>query len=248
MAINRTIWSRLASKDNFPSLPCPHCANGKLKLNKNGLRILTPKYHTDDDWDAFETNARWSAELHCDETVCGEIVHIIGDSELVETEVEVSKGDFTWGVEEVLRIQAVFPAPLLFRVSDNVPRMVKQQLQIASQMYWTDVSACVARLRTAVEALLDHQKVPKEKKTNNGKILRMKLKERIEAFTNGINHQDQLHGLRNIGNLGTHGTSDVTDEDLFDTIDVLEFVLTGIYDTQTINAKAKKLEAKKPGP
>jgi hypothetical protein len=75
----------------------------------------------------------------------------------------------------------------------------------------------------------------------------MSLKERIDAFSNGAIHQDQLQGLRNIGNLGTHGANDVTDEDLFDALDVLEFVLTGIYDTQTINAKAKKLEGKKPG-
>jgi hypothetical protein len=39
----------------------------------------------------------------------------------------------------------------------------------------------------------------------------------------------------------------VTDDDLYDAIDVLEFVLTGIYDTQTIKAKAKKLADKKPG-
>jgi hypothetical protein len=251
MPVNRTVWSRLASKGSIPSLPCSSCANGKLKLIKDGLNVLTPKYQSDylrsEDWDPYNVVERWSATLRCDEAECGEIVHMIGDSEPVETEVEISKGNFTWGLEDVLRIQAVFPAPPLFHISDSVPRRVEQQLQIAFRMYWTDVSACVARLRTAVEALLDHQKVPKEKKLTNGKMHRMGLKERIDAFSNGAIHQDQLQGLRNIGNLGTHGTNDVTDEDLFDALDVLQFVLTGIYDTQTINAKAKKLEDKKPG-
>jgi hypothetical protein len=167
---------------------------------------------------------------------------MIGDSESVETEVETPKG-FERGLENVLRIQAVFPAPPLVRISDNAPRKVKQQLEIAFRMFWTDVSACVARLRTAVEALLDHQKVPRGKKLKSGTMHRMNLKERIDAFSNGVIHQDQLQGLRNIGNLGTHGTDDVTDEDLFDAIDVLEFVLTGVYDTQAIKAKAKKLAA-----
>jgi hypothetical protein len=40
---------------------------------------------------------------------------------------------------------------------------------------------------------------------------------------------------------------DVDPDDLFDAIDVLEFVLTGIYDTKTINAKAQKLASKKSG-
>jgi hypothetical protein len=103
----------------------------------------------------------------------------------------------------------------------------------------------VARLRTAVERLLDHQGIPKERLVK-GKMRRMNLQERIDAFTNGLAHKEQLQGLRNIGNLGTHGTDDVEADDLFNAIDVLEFALTGIYDAQTINAIAKKLKVKKP--
>jgi hypothetical protein len=81
--------------------------------------------------------------------------------------------------------------------------------------------------------------------TQKGKQHRMDLKERIDAFAHGAAHQDQLQGLRNIGNLGTHGTDDVDEGDLFDALDVLEHVLTGIYDTQTIKAKAQRLANKK---
>jgi len=164
---------------------------------------------------------------------------------VVDAEVELDNGTMTRGLEAVFRIQAVFPAPPVFLISSNVPHRVARELKVAFRMYWTDTSACVARLRTAVERLLDDQKVPKEKLTKKDKVLRMNLKERIEAFTTGAVHAEQLQGLRNIGNLSTHGARDVTDDDLFDTIDVIEFVLTGIYDTQTINAKAKKLQSKK---
>lgn len=251
MPVNRPIWHRIRSKTDIPGLPCPRCVNGKLKIGKDGLTALEPKYSSDyresQDWEPENTVERWSATLRCDENVCGEIVHLIGDTDVVQAEFEVHDGQVEWGLEDVLRIQAAFPAPPLFRISDNVPRKVRQQLQLAFRMYWTDVSACVARLRTAVEALLDHQKVPAEKISNSGKVSRMNLKERIDAFTSGAVHKDQLQGLRNIGNLGTHGGDDVTDDDLFDAIDVLEFVLTGIYDTHTINTKAKKLEDKSAG-
>lgn len=65
--------------------------------------------------------------------------------------------------------------------------------------------------------------------------------------TAGAAHEGHLDGLRNIGNLGTHGGEDVDDDDLFDALEVLQFALTGIYDTKSINAKAAKLKAKTSG-
>jgi hypothetical protein len=247
--IDRELWHRLTPREKLPGLPCPSCASGKLKLVSNGLVLKEPKYSSDhhksgDDWEFDHTVTRWSATLGCDEEVCREIVFMIGDTEWVEAEVELPDGQFHHGVEEMLRIQAVFPPPL-FRISEQVPSKVRKQLEIAFRTYWTDGAACVARLRTAVEALLDQQKVPKEHKDKKGKLRRMNLEQRIDAFTSGASHQDQLQGLRNIGNLGTHGGDDVDDGDLFDAIDVLEFALIGIYDTQTIKAKAQKLAAKK---
>ena len=173
---------------------------------------------------------------------------MLGDTETVETEVEIAPGSHALGLEDVLRIQAVFPPPPLFPISKAVPRAVKAQLLLAFRLYWTDTSACVARLRTTVEALLDDQKVPLERLIpTTGKMHRMNLVERINAFANGAAHKDQLQGLRNIGNLGTHGGDNVTDEDLFDAFDVLEFVLVGVYERKTITAKAKKLESKNDG-
>ncbi|KWV93893.1 hypothetical protein ASS64_13460 [Erythrobacter sp. AP23] len=223
---------------------------------KNGLVSLEPKHVSDwreknpDEWDFVFATERWSASMRCDEATCGEVIHMIGDIEVVEADVDLPGGTSTGAYEEVLRIQAVFPAPPLFRVSDSVPKRVKEQLELAFRMYWTDVSACVSRLRTAVERLLDDQGVPKErlltKGKKAGKMHRMSLHERIDSFASGSAHKDQLQGLRNIGNLGTHGIEDVEDADLFDAVDVLEFVLTGIYDSKTINAKAGKLKSKKP--
>lgn len=254
MPIHRETWYRLVPKNRLPGLPCPHCATGKMKQVKNSLVSLEPTYisawraKNSDYWEAEFAIERWSVSMQCDETTCGEVIHMIGDIEVVEANVDLPDGGSIWGNEEMLRIQAVFPVPPLFRISENVPENVKKQLELAFRMYWTDVSACVARLRTAVERLLDDQGVPKQRLQKKGKnvgtMQRMDLYQRIESFTKGLAHKDQLQGLRNIGNLGTHGTEDVEDSDLFDAVDVLEFVLTGIYDTKTINAKAGKLKLK----
>lgn len=202
-----------------------------------------------DDWEHEFATERWSASMRYDEAACAEVVHMIGDIEVVETDVPLPGGDSTWGYQDVLRIQAVFPVPPLFRLSDKVPKAVKKQLELAFRMYWTDVSGCVTRLRTAVERLLDEQGVPKERLLTQGKnagnMHRMDLHDRIDSFTSGSAHKSQLRGLRHIGNFGTHGADDVEDSDLFDAIDVLGFALTGIYDTKTIDAKAAQLKAKK---
>jgi hypothetical protein len=144
-------------------------------------------------------------------------------------------------------VRVAYPAPPLFPIPESLPWGIKSELRVSFGLYWADNSACVARLRTAVEAMLDDQKVPRKGKSNKDKIIRLDLSSRIDAFANnatGSDAKDLLHGLRNIGNLGTHGDS-VTSEDLFDAMDVFEDVILGIYERKSIKAKAKKLADKK---
>lgn len=251
MAVIRQVWSRTFAQDSFPGLPCPYCTPGKIKLVEGTLSIVEPtmsrNYRETTDWEPENTIQRWSARLQCDEKNCGEIVHMIGDTDVIETYVD--EHDIGWALEDVLQVKAVFPAPPLFRVPDSAPRAVKNQLELAFRMYWTDTSACVARLRTAVEEMLDDQKVPRKGKDKNGDVYRMNLNARINAFAKhaqGADAKEQLHALRNVGNLGTHG-SEVTREELFDAVDVLEDVLLGIYEKGSIKAKAQKLLNKKQG-
>lgn len=248
MAVIRQVWNRTFSQDSFPGLPCPYCTPGKMKLVDGTLSIVEPtisvNYRNDQSWEPDNVVQRWCARLQCDEKNCGEVAHMIGDTEIVETYIDEHE---TWGLEDVLRVKAVFPSPPLFRVPQTVPRAVQNQLELAFRMYWTDTAACVARLRTAVEEMLDNQKVPRKGKDKNGDIYRMDLNARINAFAKhaqGADAKEQLHALRNIGNLGTHG-SEVTREELFDAVDVLEDVLLGIYEKGSIKAKAKKLLDKK---
>ena len=149
---------------------------------------------------------------------------MVGDTQNVETYVDedVYSGP---GLVEVLRVRGMFPAPPLFRVPACVPNKVAEQLELAFQLFWTDVSSCVARLRTGVELMLDEQKVAKERLSQKTqKMERITLHDRIVLFgqqATGADASDPLHALRNIGNLGTHGT-DVSHEALFDAANVLE--------------------------
>jgi hypothetical protein len=249
MAVNRSIWRTKFAKDSFPGLPCPRCPQGKLKLVPNSLSITEPPFskadHSHPDFEPSWVEGRFVARMECDETKCGEIVFMVGDTEYVEAYLE--EGEYS-GLEEVLQARGVFPAPPLFRIPNGVPRSVAQHLRLAFQLFWTDIPSCVARLRTSVELMLDEENVAKEqlsKKT--GKMVRLALQERIVQFerqTTGTGAADSLHALRNIGNLGTHG-SGVSHEALFDAVDVLEDVLLGVYEKKSIKAKIKKLNVTK---
>jgi hypothetical protein len=88
MTISREIWNRSFSEPDVPGLPCPQCKRGKLKLAKDGFFHEEPKYstsaHSHSDWEPDWISSRWSARIVCDEKDCGEIVHLAGDSEMVE--------------------------------------------------------------------------------------------------------------------------------------------------------------------
>jgi hypothetical protein len=108
MPIHRSAWHRLTPKNNLPALPCPRCVTGKLKLRPNGLTSYEPKYVADwrdqnpDDWEHDFATERWSASMRCDEAACGEVVHMIGDIEVVETDVPLPGGQSTWGYQDVV--------------------------------------------------------------------------------------------------------------------------------------------------
>jgi hypothetical protein len=247
MAVNRSIWRTRFARGSFPGLPCPRCPQGKLKLVPNNLSITEPLFskasHSHPDFDPSWVEGRFVARMECDETKCGEIVFMVGDTEYVETYLDGE--EYSWGdLEEVLQARGVFPAPPLFRIPNGVPRSVAQHLRLAFQLFWTDIPSCVARLRTSVELMLDEENVAKEQLSKiDGKMVRLTLHQRIVRFESqatGADAADSLHALRNVGNLGTHGSS-VSPEALFDAVDVLEDVLLGVYEKKSIKAKAKRL-------
>lgn len=246
MTIDRARWSRYFSQLEIPSFPCPACKPGKLKAAADPVKLSEPEYskiHRDtDDWEPDHTLHRWSLMMECDESKCGEIAHMMGDTEFVDTVVEVD-GKYFNGLEEVCEIQAFFPAPPIFPLSNNVPARVKRELRLAFQLYWTDAAACVGRIRTAVEELLDERSIPRKTKSKTGKMVRMTLSERIKVFSVAASQQEILDGLRVVGNIGVHESNGLSDGDLFDALDVLQYLLAGIYDSQSIQLKSKKLIA-----
>lgn len=240
MPVNRSIWKLAFDEANVPRLPCPECEGGRVTLAKDGLVMIEPAYssgqHHDHDWERSWVAQRFSARMVCDEPKCGEIVFITGD--MFHGEQDTGYGE-TIDVD-VMQPRTIFPAPPLFPIPRGVPPEIAKELKLSFQLYWTDMSACIARLRTSVEQMLDHQQVPRA----NG-AQRLNLFNRIVAFqgiTNDADLSAALQGLRNVGNLGTHG-GEIPTSAIFDAMDVYEHVLRVLYDKSLIGAKAAALSA-----
>jgi len=225
MAFNRDLWSGFYDRKHFPSIPCPRCASGNAKLDPESLEVVEPAYskkgRSDQNWEPDWDTERFSLNLTCDNASCGEIMVVSGDTSLSEVYDEEDEG---WVYIAHLRPRAMYPAPLLISVPKQAPSAVRENVCLASSLYWVDTSAAANRLRASVEYLLDFLEVPRES-TKNGKTRRLDLNGRIEIYEQqNSEHAPSLTALRMIGNLGSHGES-VQREALLDAFEIYEYTL-----------------------
>lgn len=249
MPVKRDLWSILivaSGTPAFPKYPCPTCVDGRLQLKKGSYslheseRSRQNKQHP--DWEPEWTEERFVAFLECDDAKCGELVAMSGDTSVVGLDDE----EDGYQLVTVLHPRSMTPPPPLFPVSSALPSEVGRELKLAFQFFWADQGACVSRLRTSLEALLDNKKIPHQGLSAKKKLKRYTLFERIDLFEQKFGDPDNaesMHALRTIGNLGTHG-SQVAEDILFDAMDVYEDALLELYEGKTAKLKAKKLKLK----
>lgn len=250
MAVKRKLWPRYVSvgtAPEFPKYPCPTCADGRLVLKEGSYvcheTALSERVREkDNDWEPEWTEERFSAFLECDEKACGEMVVVSGDTAVVPAWDD----DYGQVLASVVKPRSMTPAPPLFVLPPSLPKKVVSQLQLAFALYWADRGACVSRLRTSLEAVLDDKGIATTGLDKKNKPYRLSLSQRIELFEKKFGEPDNaesMHALRVIGNLGTHG--DEPDGDvLFDAIDVYEDALLEVYEGKTAKLKATKLKLK----
>lgn len=252
MAIDRNRWSTYHDPSDLPQLPCPNCQKGTLLSANDTVKELKPAHIVKDEqnreWEPDWSICSWSETVKCSNKSCGHYVHMSGKYSAEHAPYEDDDGFEAYGWQSYVKIIAVYPAPHIIQLSKKFPKRLASIIKSSFPLYWSDHSACINRLRTAMEVLLDEQKIPRVK-TVNGKNRRQNLDQRIKAFakTNGLS--EYLDGLRNIGNLATHDYDKVTAQETLDVYDVISHVLRELYELDDIlddiKAKAAKLKSKK---
>lgn len=238
--MKKPLWKASFESSSIPAYPCPSCRAGILKKqNKNDFVSKRPK---DPSFEAYEESptecpSRFALFLKCGS--CAEIVVAIGLS--IDLPQEMLDGSLEWF--EHLQPEGMWPAPPIISTL-NLPKSVKLELEKSFGFYWSDAGACASRMRTSLERLMDHFKVPGimtvTDKVGKKHRKRLDLSARIDKFAKGIRsrqYSDMLHALRVVGNVGTHGKKPVTKANLLDAYRVYEHALESMFEDKNESIK-----------
>ncbi|WP_237278901.1 DUF4145 domain-containing protein [Sulfitobacter sp. M39] len=195
-----------------------------------------------DEWEPEWMRMAFTTMLTCDNPICGEVVAVSGRAGVDSLHDYDEVGQPHQFYYNWLKPASMAPAPPLFPIAKNLPEPVKDELKLAFQLYWMDLSASTSRIRTSLERVLDEQGIATTAVDKKGKLRRLDLFDRIDLFEKQSNDADlaeSMTAMRIIGNLGTHGDK-VKEGDYFDLLDIYEDALSEIYDQKTAKLKAKK--------
>ncbi|MEX6506035.1 DUF4145 domain-containing protein [Jiella sp. M17.18] len=217
-----------------------------MRTSKADIKIKEPRYskenHNHKDFSLENTIERFIGFLVCDNLACGEVVSVSGIVETAITPDFDDNGLYFESPYPVFSPKSMFPAPHIFEIRDTFPPLVREELKLAFQCFWVDLSISVSRLRTSIERLLDHQGVPRiglDKKKNHR---RLDLYARIKLYedTSGDKESsDTMNALRVVGNLGTHGKS-VELNDYIIAVEIYEIALLEIFEKTSEKIKEMK--------
>ncbi len=200
------------------------------------------RWHIDENWDPDWIQYTFTAWGQCQHSSCNQRFAISGTGG-VGPEVG-EEGEMQWG--DYFLPAACHPMPSIIGLPDKCPDNVKRELESSFALFWSHPEACAGRIRVALELLMDHVGVPREKTDSKGKERLLDLHARIDLYTAGnVEAGTQLMALKWLGNAGSHGNA-VSKTDLLDAFEVLEHVLLEILDkrSEKVAMLAKKLTEK----
>ncbi|MFP2898695.1 DUF4145 domain-containing protein [Corallococcus sp. 4LFB] len=235
MAFDRALWTTTFFQDLAPYWACPRCPTGILKPNPKSFKELETsesrqdQEHNPGAWEPDWYRGRFTGHFICDQSNCQESVAVGGD--VTREHKRDDSGDDHYPY--IYAPHFFHPAPPLFRWPSSCPEPIQAELTRASSLYWNDAASCANRIRTCVELLLTHLKVPRLQKNKKGKIDRLSLHRRIEIFiVKQPELGESLMAIKWLGNVGTH-ESGITRAALLDGIELLDHVLVEIFEQKT---------------
>jgi hypothetical protein len=203
--------------------------------------------HAHEAWDPEWISKRFVGLLRCQDANCGELVSVSGDAGM--TFYQDDRGDLVY--EDVFRPTAICPALEVFSIPGSCPDEVGQALQQSFGLLWNDTEAAANRLRSAIEALLTEQGVPRNTVNAKGKRQPLSLHSRIEKYqAKNEDAAELLMAIKWFGNAGSHTVGGVDRATLLDAYELLEHAIEIIYVRRTAALKkiAKSMTARKGRP
>ncbi|MCK4630547.1 MAG: DUF4145 domain-containing protein [Bacteroidales bacterium] len=257
--INNKIWlvESFSWKNPHPAWVCPICNTGTLKGDKKTIQIEqsqdTLKARRSHNYQADgEAAFRFAGFMVCGNGHCKEKIAIAGNGKLYAAANDVPVSIHYKGERYSVFYPRYFEPPLnIFPIYDSCPIKIQEQIKVSFTHYFNDLSASANSIRTALELIMDDQRVNKTKTSKKGERIKLTLHARISYF--GQKYPDLkpfLIATKWIGNAGSH-VGDVSKEDLLDGYDLLQHCIEELYDKpvrlKELSTKAKSInKMKKP--
>ena len=233
--MDRLAWKRSMTRESAWPWPCPACARGRLQLEKTTLLIRETSSSRDyrnskeeGYWEPDMTTQRFACLLVCSLPSCREPVVVCGTTG-EEPEPDPEGGE-TW--KERLYPKFFHPAPPIIRIAEATPEVVRKEVEKAFALFWCDLLSCANAVRNAIEQLLTHYKIRRNKTDAQRKTRRVSLHERIQIYSQRGPSEQQLatamFAVKWIGNEGSH-PGKLTTDDLLDAFQLLEHVLNHLF-------------------
>lgn len=229
MPVKRELWKEPLKKNHPSGWHCPTCKGGYLEQKKESFykseTSESRRAHDHEAWDQEWSSFRFTMLLSCNNRLCYEPVVVTGESK-----IEVFQtGSDSYEVIDYLYPTHVNPSPLLIPLAENYPEEVCKELLLAFVASWGDFSSAGNHIRTAVERLLDHLGVAKDKSGKDGKPERLFLGARIYILeAHDKKPFSYLKAVKWIGNQASH-TDELMRDDIFDALDIIDAILNYLF-------------------
>jgi hypothetical protein len=199
------------TRANWPRVLCPECLVGTVALDKADeimdLRsVESVRLARAGEGPQEELTGTFTGTLLCDNSDCSSRLAVAGDwGYFYDFDIFDGYGQPT--LVDSYRVKYVNPALPMIRLPARAPAAVKASVSSAAAVFFLNPNAAAGRLRHAVEALMDAQRVPKTAlSSKTGKRVRKELHARIEQFrSTQPDIADVLLAVKWIGNEGAHG-------------------------------------------
>lgn len=236
-------------------LICPKCKKALLKENEEKShnlkesKIADPHFALKYNMHEYSEKLR-SSLYQCEQLGCnGEIV-------LIEEEKgELNPKNQPFYIFEYepyvykRTIKYMNPSVDIIKIPNQLDSELSEIMRSSFILFWLDEDSCGNKIRSAIEKLLDLQKVNKTTINKQGKRQQLKLHSRIEKFKSKKPEiAKYLLALKWIGNQGSHnGRYKLTKNELVDAYRILELSLIDLYDKTRgdVNRLTKKINKEK---
>lgn len=249
--MDRTPYHLPFTSERIPHWRCPSCGIGHLTLDPKNLIFSetteSSRERKHEDWEPDWIRYVYCSVFQCSNATCKEMISSCGSGKV--TLIEYEDQEFGWAQtsEESFTPKFFDPPLVLMDIPDKCPFDACAHLYESFALYFSDAGASMNCARAAVESVVTDLGV-KRFAMANGKRRPINLHQRILLLSPKYKEVvDLLLAVKWLGNAGSHDGDPPKAGDLRITFDLLEHVLSEIYEEKgkKFKAIAKKVNKKK---